>query len=157
MNAAQGGRSILDVVVQFFTDDDWNYRQLEGRSILKLGFRGENGTWRCYAQAKEEHEQFIFYSVMESNVPEENRPAMADFLTRANYGMIVGNFEMDFSDGELRFKTSVDVEGGQLTSQMVKTLVYVNVMMMDRYLPGIMSIIYADAVPADAIAKIEGS
>jgi hypothetical protein len=49
----------------------------------------------------------------------------------------------------------VDVEGGQLTTQMVKTLVYVNVLMMDKYLPGIMSVIYAGTRPAEAVAKIE--
>jgi len=33
-----------------------------------------------------------------------------EFLTRANYGLNIGNFEMDFQDGEIRFKTAIDVE-----------------------------------------------
>jgi hypothetical protein len=69
--------------------------------------------------------------------------------------MIIGNFEMDFEDGEIRYKTSIDVEGDSLSSALIKRLVYANVMMMDAYLPGIMSVIYGDVEPKDAIAQIE--
>lgn len=148
--------TIYDVMMQFFKEDDWKYRQLEDATILQLGFSGDNGSWMCYAQAQNEKERFIFYSLMESKVPENKRHAVAEFLTRANYGMIIGSFEMDLRDGEVRFKTSIDVEGGQLTTKMVKTLVYTNVLMMDRYLPGIMSVIYANVTPEAAIAQIEG-
>ena len=46
--------------------------------------------------------------------PEEMRVPMAEFLTRANYGLRIGNFEMDFEDGEVRYKSSVDFEGIEL-------------------------------------------
>jgi hypothetical protein len=121
-----------------------------------MGFEGKNGSWVCYAQARDEQRQFLCYSVMESKVPEPKRQAVAEFLTRANYGLWIGNFEMDFSDGEVRFKTSVDVGGGELTTAMVKTLVHTNVLMMDRYLPGIMSVIYGGTAPAEAVAEVEG-
>ena len=149
--------SLMNVVQGFLTQDEWNFRQLEDRPVLQMGFRGKNGNWQCYAQVKEEQQRFIFYSVCETNIPEAKRVLAAEFLTRANYGLIVGNFELDFSDGEVRYKTSVDVEGGELTADMVKSLVYVNVLTFDRYLPGLMSVIYADITPAAAIEKIEAA
>ena len=80
-------------------------------------------------------------------------------MTRANYGLIIGNFEMDFSDGEVRYKTSIDVEDededDRLSVALIKNLVYANVLTMDRYLPGVMSIIYGDVSPAQAIAQME--
>ncbi|MEH2183881.1 hypothetical protein [Nostoc sp.] len=36
-------------------------------------------------------------------------------------------------------------------------MVYANVTMMDEYLPGMMSVIYGNVSPEEAIAKIEGS
>jgi hypothetical protein len=30
------------------------------------------------------------------------RAPPAEFITRANYGLIIGNFELDFEDGEIR-------------------------------------------------------
>lgn len=142
-------------LVRFLANDDWGFQQLEGKTILFMGFKGENGSWRCCAQAKEEQERFIFCSVTESNVPPGKRQTMAEFITRANYGMIIGNFEMDFSDGEIRYKTNIDVEGGELAFLMVKSLIYANVLMMNKYLPGIMSAIYAGTDPAEVIAKVE--
>jgi len=150
-----GSGGILDTVIQFFEEDDWKYHQLEGTTILRLGFTGDNGSWRCYAEAREEREQFVFYSVLDARVPEEKRPVMAEFLTRANYGMVVGNFEMDYSDGEVRYKTSIDVEGDRLSTALVKTLVYMNVLLVDRYFPGIMKVIYANASPEEQIQEIE--
>jgi len=147
--------TIFDTMVQFFKEDDWPYEQVEGKPVLRMAFKGDSGTWRCYAQAREQVEQFVFYSVLDVNVPPEGRPAMAEFLTRANSGLVLGNFEMDFGDGEIRFKTSIDVEGDRLTPALVKRLVYPNVLMMDKYLPGIMSVMYGGVAPADAIAKIE--
>ena len=147
---------IFDTTVEFFTDDEWPFSQLEEQTILRTGFRGDSGEWTCYAQAQEEQERFIFYSVCPIKVPEEKRSAMAEFLTRANYGMIIGNFEMDFSDGEIRYKTSIDVEDDRLNAALLQNLVYANVSTMDRYLPGIMGLTYGDVSPAQAIAQVEG-
>ena len=33
---------------------------------------------------------------------------MMKYLTLANYGVVNGNFEMDLSDGEIRYKSYVD-------------------------------------------------
>ena len=123
---------------------------------LQVGFQGESGQWLCYARIREEQEQFVFYSVCQVNAPEDKRMAVAEFLTRANYGLLIGNFELDFSDGETRYKTSIDVEGDHLSPALVQQLVYANVLTMDRYLPGIMSVLYGDVSPAEAIAQIEG-
>jgi hypothetical protein len=147
---------IFETAVRFFSEDGWPFTQLEGKPVLRMGFKGDNGQWTCFAQAREEQRQCVFYSVCPTNVPEHKRMAMAEFLTRANYGLIIGNFEMDFDDGEVRYKTSLDVEGDHLSPALVKSLVYANVVTMDRYLPGIMRVTYSDLPPAAIIAEIEG-
>jgi hypothetical protein len=148
---------ILDTAISFFKEDGWSFTQLEEQPILRLGFQGENGQWSCYAQAREEQAQLLFYSVCPMNAPGDRRPAVAELLTRVNYGLFMGNFELDMDDGEIRYKTSIDVEGDRLSPALVKPLVYANVLMMDRYLPGIMSVIYGNVAPAEAIAKAEGT
>ena len=147
--------NILDTATAFFKDDGWPFQQLEGQPILQVGFQGDNGQWTCFAQAREEQAQLVFYSVCAAKAPEAKRPALAEFLTRANYGLIMGNFELDWRDGEVRYKTSIDVEGDRLTPALVKQMAYANVVMMDRYLPGIMRVIYGDVSPAEAIAEID--
>lgn len=148
---------ILDAAVSFFTEDGWSFTQLEEQIVLRTGFQGESGQWTCYAQAREEQRQFLFYSVCPVNAPEDKKVAVAEFLTRVNYGMLIGNFELDFDDGGIRYKTSIDVEGDRLTPALVQQLVYTNVLMMDHYLPGVMIVIYGNVAPAEALAKVEGT
>ena len=118
---------IFEEMVNFFKEDDWPFYEVEGKPILQMAFQGENGKWTCYAKARVEQEQFVFYSVCPVNAPENKRQAVAEFLTRANSGMIIGNFELDFADGGIRYKTSIDVDGDTLSSALIKRLVYANV------------------------------
>ncbi len=147
---------ILEMVSKFFEEDNWQFEKLEGESALGMGFHGDHGEWSCYALVREAQKQFIFYSVNPLETPEDKHLQMAEFLTRANYGMMVGNFELDFADGEVRYKTSIEAEVTNLNSALIKTMVYTNVRMMDKYLPGLMSVIYGDLSPTDAIAQVEG-
>jgi hypothetical protein len=147
---------ILDTAASFFEEDGWPFTQFEGQPVLQMGFRGENGQWTCIAQAREEQSQFLFYSLCPVNAPEDRRPAVAELLTRANYGLFIGNFELDLDDGEIRYKTSIDVEGDRLSPALVQQLAYANVFTMDRYLPGMMGLIYGHISPEEAIAQVEG-
>ena len=109
---------------------------------------------------REEARQFIFYSILDTFVPEESRQKMAEFMARANYDLLIGNFEMDFRDGEMRFKTSIDVEDTEenFTSQIIRQMVYANVVTTDRYFPGIMKVMYDSLCsPIEAIEHIEGA
>jgi len=147
---------ILEEIRKFFKDDQWPFTEMEGKTILRTGFSGKNGKWTCFAQARESQQQFIFYSVCPNAAPEDKRPPAMEFITRANYGLVIGNFEMDISDGEIRYKTSIDVEGGELTHVLIRQVVYSNVMTMNKYLPGLMSVLYANVSPEQAIHTIEG-
>ena len=144
--------SILATIITYFTKDDWTFTKLQGQSILQMAYQGENGLWSCYAQAREPEEQFIFYSIYPELVSEDKRFTIAELLTRINYGLVIGNFEMDFNDGEIRYKTSIGVEGDILTYQIIKRLVYANVAIMDHYLPNIRAVMDENISPEDAIA-----
>ncbi|MCC7360173.1 MAG: YbjN domain-containing protein [Anaerolineales bacterium] len=147
---------IYAVMLDFFETDGWPYEALAGQPVLRLPFRGAAGNWLCFAQAREAQHQFVFYSVYPAPTPAHRRGAMAELLTRANYGLVVGNFELDFADGEVRYKTSVDVEGSALTRPLVRACVYANVLMMDQYLPGLAALLAEGLEPTAALARVEG-
>jgi hypothetical protein len=142
-------------IQKFFTDDEWYYLQLGNQPILQMTYPGKNGKWTCYAQVHEEQQIFFFYSVCPIDTPEEKRLLMAELLTRANYGLKVGYFDMNFADGEVRFKTSIDVGEENLSNTILRNLVYNNLWIMDHYLPGILSLIYSDITPVEVIQKME--
>lgn len=147
---------LFDIVTAFFAADNWPIYNSEDTTDLQLAFQGNNGQWSCYAKVNEARREFMFYSLCPVTAPADKRLAMAEFLTRANYGLTIGNFEMDFDIGEIHYKTSIDVEGDRLSMALVRQLVYANVMIVDQYLPGIMAVIYGNVSPIEAIAKVEG-
>jgi hypothetical protein len=148
---------IQDTIIEFFKTDDWPYTQMEGKTVLRTGFNGANGQWTCYAQERMDQEQLVFYSVFPIKAPPDKLYTVAEFITRANYGMVIGNFEMDFGDGEIRYKTSLDIEGETLTDGLVHHIVYANVFTMDKYFPGFMKVIYSGQAPEEAVEEVENS
>lgn len=140
---------------QFLEDDGWHPQALEENYLYRSMFVGQNGELACFAQIRPDLDQFIFYVVLPVRVPEELRAAVGEFLTRANYGLRIGNFEMDYSDGEVRYKSSIDFEGITLETALVRNVIYPAVQTMDRYLPGMMGVIYGGKTPENAIAEIE--
>ena len=146
---------IQDGMEAFFKQDEWTYGPGRVASTLVTGFAGDSGRWTCLAYCAEESQQLMFYSVCPVNSPPEKLASISEFLHRANYGLHVGNFELDVSDGEVRFKTSIDLEGSDASFALVRNVVYANVMQMDRYLPGILDIIHGDVSAEQAIEKVE--
>ena len=146
---------IFQAIINLFTENNWHFNKIEEQPVLYLTFPGKNGQYDCYAQAREEQSQFIFYSLCPTKVPKPKRRALAEFTSIANYGTIIGNFELDFTEGEIRYKTQTKVDNLPWIFDQIKDLVYTNVWMMDQYLPGIISVINSDASPAEAIHMIE--
>lgn len=148
---------IFSRLIDFMEEEDWKYEILEGETVLRFNFKGRSGRLLCYADVEEEKGWLIFYSYLPVNAPPDKMQTIAEFITRANRGMRIGNFELDYEDGEIRYKTSIDIEGGELTNKMIHNLLQANLSTMDRYFPGIMELIYVDdKEPKDIISKIEG-
>ena len=60
-----------------------------------------------------------------------------------------------FADGEVRYKSSVDFEGSTLSPVLIRNTMYPAVQTMDRYWPGIMSVVYGGRSPEEAITAVE--
>lgn len=146
---------IYEAMLEFFAEERFPVAPVEGRSMLSLAYTGKNGRWTCYAQAIEHMDAFAFYSVLSVNAPADRRQEVAEFITRANYGIVLGNFEMDLRDGEVRYRTSIGAGGTSLTAAMLGPAVYANVVTMDRYLPGLMQVIYGGAAAEHAVLLCE--
>ena len=147
-----GLRAMVEAMLQ---EDGWQYAPVEGQSTLAMGFRGRNGSWMCYAHIDDERGALVIYSVTAKAVPAQGRQGMSGFLTRANFGLVLGNFEMDFSDGETRFKTSVELGQTEANTALLRHLLHVNVATLDRYLPGIEGVAEGRMAPLEAMELCE--
>lgn len=146
---------VYNAIVEFFEKDDWKYEVAQADKLLRVTANGKNGQFHSFAQVYEDRHQFIFYTAMPSKATPERMQAVMEYITRANYGMVIGNFELDLNDGEVRYKTSIDVEGDRLVFALVRHLVYGNLLTADRYFPGLMAVMFGGKNAKEAIAEIE--
>lgn len=108
------------------------------------------------AVVDEEGELFQVLGLSHLRIPEGARPLIAEALVRANYGLVVGKYEMDFEDGELRFQIAQILIGGELPDEVIERSFTAATAMLDRYLPALLSVIYGNELPKDAIRIVEG-
>jgi hypothetical protein len=131
---------VYTALVEFLLHEKWPFVPLPGEPVIRTDYRGQHGQWICYARIEEDERRVVFYSVYPESIPQAKRAAVAEYLTRINYGLSVGNFEMDFDDGEVRFRTGLDLEGINLQAELFRPLLLNNIHTMDKYLPGILRI-----------------
>jgi len=146
---------LQDAVIAHLDEESYTY-DVESDGRIELIFTTSSGTLTTWFRVDEDDEIVVYLSRCPVFVPEERRTAAMEYLTRANYGLRIGNFELDLDDGEVRYKSSLDVEGDELTPALVKRIMRPNLITMDRYLPGLMRVIYGSADPAKEIADLEG-
>jgi hypothetical protein len=146
--------TMFGIMKAFVESSDWDHEVVQEGSVLRFAMNGDNGSWMCIALTEEELKQCVVMSYVAGEVEERYRPAMAEYITRANYGMRIGNFEMDMEDGDLRFRTSIDVADENLTPEVFRQLVIHNATQFDRYLPGIEAVLRGEQ-PKQAVAAVE--
>jgi hypothetical protein len=146
---------IFKTLCDFLEQDEWTFDIIRENEALALGVSLENGEYKCYSVVDHELELIRFYAIAPVKVPKDKLGVVAEFIARANYGMLFGNFELDYEDGEVRFKTASCQEGMKLSHGAAKNLVYLNCSMLDDYFPGLMEVVYGNVSPEAAIAKIE--
>src|SRR5574338_465533 len=153
----RNGLQAFELLSTYLDSDEWYPRRIDGKYAYSMSYSGKNGDLRCYAIVRVDLEEFLFYAVAPVKVPEEDRSAVAEFLTRANYGLRIGNFELDYSDGEVRYKSSLDFEGQSLSADLIRNAIYPAAHTMDRYLPGLLRVSFGGATPHEAIEEVEGA
>jgi len=58
---------------------------LSGKTALRFTYQGQCGKWVCIVSTREQVRQLVVYSLYPPLVSAEQRPAIVEFLTRANY------------------------------------------------------------------------
>jgi len=147
---------LYDRMIRFFENEGgWVYKPFADVQALRLPFKGDSAAWACIAQTQEENRLFLFYSICPKKVTPENHLAVTEFITRANYDMPIGNFEMDWTEGEVRFKTSVGLGPLDWSDELIRVAVYTNLFSMNQYIAPLFQVMAGRLLPQEAIDLAE--
>lgn len=134
--SASSRASLEEIVRQALAGRGLTYERLTDE-LIRLSYAGENGAWIVLIRTDEEQGLCMIYSVFPEKIPEEMRPEAAVYLMEENYDLAVGGFELDGSDGEVRYRTSLAVSSEGMSAALFMRQFDMNVAAMDRYYPAL--------------------
>ena len=145
--------SLLDVVRDAIQTLEWEPDRSDSTS-LRVRIAGRTLNFSLVVFTDDVARTFVCYGLLPIRVPEDRRVEVAEVIARINYRLRLGNFDIDFADGEVRYRTGCDVEGGTLTLHMVLT-VFGNVCAsVDRYGPAVLQVLFGGVSPAEAAEAV---
>jgi hypothetical protein len=147
--------TIIDTAAACLDEMGLAHTRMPRFPVITLNPEIEAGKLDMFIHAHDDTRLLVYARPAGLLMPPERLQALGEFVNRANYGLPLGNFEIDLNDGELNFKNTVDVTGGSLTPRMVQTVVHFTLEAMNRYLPGLQAVIDGKA-PRAVIEGIDG-
>lgn len=148
---------LFETVQAYFDDNDWPVDVHDELPIVRMSYEGEHGSWPLYARVYEERDQVAVLCTLTDLVAPKARKSVAELLARANFDLPYGNWEMDFDDGEVRFRTSIDVSRATLTTGLLDPMVRTGLSLVDEFLPSLRAVASGTLSPAKAIAQFRES
>jgi hypothetical protein len=105
-----------------------------GDGLYRMPASSMHGDWNVLVTFDEPAKVCAVFSVLPDAVPPERRADMAQFLCDRNYYLVVGAFEMDLDDGEVRLRTSLDTKGAAFDEALFTNIMAANLTMFERHL-----------------------
>jgi hypothetical protein len=118
---------------------------------------GSAAVYTCRYFAAEDSRTLVCTTRCPVLIPETARGRAMQFITRANFGMFYGSFELDLDDGILLFRTNCAVCDGALTTDMVKHMASAGAWSFDRYLPRLLEVVFGKRRVRDAVSDADAA
>ena len=127
-------KSIASAIRSFLTEDDWHFRfdEEDATYRMKLGLESDLDHVDIYIRVYDESFTVSAVSPIKVKKDPAKRREMAEFVCRANYGLMCGGFQYDIRDGEILYKVYVSCHDIVPSQEMVRHSLYIPAMMFDK-------------------------
>jgi hypothetical protein len=146
------GTERLEQLAAVMRDDGWPVSPLDDE-VLETRFEGHHGRWSCYVRVDEDNGVIAVHSVCPVTIPPEKLPPIVELANLVNVELAVGNMEVDPGSGTLSLRTSVGLGQSPLTPEIARNLLVLNVVALDRFMPGILTVLGSDENAVDAFNR----
>lgn len=149
---------LANLVKEVLEEEEWGFDFDEEKGYFipyKLNLNSKLGSCSMFIDIREE--AVICYSNISVKAPDEkSKMAVMEYLTRANFGLRNGNFELDLDDGTMRYKCYLECGQGVPDKIAVGRLLW-SAGIWERYGDGLLAVLLGQKTPLDAINDAESS
>jgi hypothetical protein len=155
MSESENGLEAYETLKRYLEDNNWGAEEGPKPHSFKARRASELFASTYYFEIRVDLEQFLFYIVPDFIVPTNDMALVAEYVARVNSGMRIGNFEVDFRTGEIRFKSSINFKGQKLTPALIEGVIEPAMDAYETYMPGLANVIAGIETPVRAVTKID--
>ena len=156
-------RQAINAVREMLNSNGWKYSFDDEKNRFSLSFKSKSKLSsvdiRISVRARSNDEnaclRIYSYGYVDLHADEDCMADVCEYLTRANYGMAIGNFELDHNDGEIRYNVSINSVDALPGDDALDDLVTIPVMMFDRYGNGLLAVSMGMMSAKDAVEQAE--
>ena len=150
--SSQLADTIRGALEQFGIHAQFEERGEFGAFIIRMKLKAKLQTAEMVLLVRED--DFSTLTQIPLKADENSRLAVAEYLTRCNFNMRNGNFELNMENGDIRFKTYVHVGDSTVDAKTVRLAVVLPFLMLDRYGDGLLDVLFGYRSPREAFEAI---
>lgn len=148
-------KAIYNEIVRFLEDDHWNYTFDDDKELIRCGVGLQNKLQKCRLLIDLRDDRYSVFGTINLNVEESARDEMAKLLTYINYDLMFGFFEMDYRDGEIRFRMPVNCTDILPSREVIKHSIYVPALMLEKYGDALLKVMMGFASAKEAFDAVK--
>lgn len=143
--------TLFQILHDTLIENGWEFDDDDKNEIFRLKIRGVNSDFKCFIIVDEDQESLLCNTQIKRKIPFPKRLEICNFMNRVNYELANGNFEMDMDDGDLRFRTFLDLANTEPSKEQLMNLIWNGSQCFDTYYPGFEKIVLEDFSTEEAM------
>lgn len=117
MNANES--SGLRSVIEHLQENELKHKVDGETGLVRTGFGMKNAKFDCVIEVNEQDDLAQITALIPIQVPSAKRRDACELLTPINWRLVLGKFQMDIDDGELRFQSGAPYAPGILVDEVI--------------------------------------
>ena len=155
-HAQENGLNALRTVEKVLTEVGWEPKTTNIEGVLRIDFSIDKSPIAdALADIRIDYERFLYYLNFRDRVPGKLRKQTMEFITRVNFDLVIGNFELNLDDGFVRFKASIDFTQVELNETLIRNVIRSAMDVVEQYANALVDVMNGEKKPIQAIKYAE--
>ena len=149
--------SLTERIRHYYDAQEWRYQYDEEKNMFRMYMKIDADELdSCEVRTTVRKDDYFTTLVnLPLNVPEKKRHLAASYISAVNYGLLLGCFELDFRDGEIRYKNTCFCGDTDFDERYIERHILVGLQMCELYGPGQIDVLFRGADPAETAKKLK--
>lgn len=141
--------------IEYLDSQGWHYKEVREKNIIDFNMNLSCKLQSCRLLLEAKDDGLFCVAVPPIKADKDSYSNVVEYITRANYGLLVGNFEFDYSDGEVRYRAFMSAKADVPDLRDIERSVDIGMFMLERYGNGLVKNMMGYGSPEQDIKEAE--